>query len=81
MIILVVALLCIGRFSTYRLGVTSLYDYKHHNNYELNKMLMMVHAKCPDITRLYELSERSVNNWPLTVIEISSNPGQHELRK
>lgn len=79
--VLVVVLLGLGRFNSHRLGAGILYDYKHHNNFELNKLLMMVNTKCPDITRLYELSERSVNNWPLTVIEISSNPGQHELCK
>ena len=57
------------------------YEYKHHNNQELNEFLQDVNRKCPDITRLYELTERSVNGWPLTVIELSNNPGQHELRE
>lgn len=57
------------------------YEYKHHNNQELNYLLQNIHLKYPSITRLYQLSERSVNGWPLTVIEISANPGQHELRK
>src|SRR5207248_4570071 len=53
--------------------------FKHHDNQELNQLLQAVNQKCPDITRLYELSERSVNGWPLTVIEFSDNPGRHEL--
>jgi len=57
------------------------YEYKHHNNQELNEFLQDVNRKCPDITRLYELTERSVNGWPLTVIELSTNPGQHQLRE
>ncbi|XP_027196316.2 carboxypeptidase E-like [Dermatophagoides pteronyssinus] len=57
------------------------FEYKHHNNEELNQLLQDIHHKCPSITRLYELSEKSVNGWPLTVIEISTNPGEHELLK
>jgi carboxypeptidase E len=53
--------------------------FKHHNNRELNELLQEVHRSCPTITRLYELSERSVKGWPLTVIELSDNPGQHEF--
>jgi hypothetical protein len=55
--------------------------FKHHNNRELNELLQEVHRSCPTITRLYELSERSVKGWPLTVIELSDNPGQHEFCK
>lgn len=54
------------------------FEFKHHDNKELNEVLQEVNSKCPDITRLYELSERSVTGWPLTVIEISDKPGQHE---
>lgn len=56
-------------------------EFKHHDNKELNEVLQRVNKVCPNITRLYELSERSVAGWPLTVIEISDQPGQHELRK
>lgn len=54
------------------------YVFKHHNNRELNEFLNQVNHKCPEITRVYELSRPSVRGWPLTVIEISDNPGQHE---
>ena len=37
--------------------------------------------RCPDITRLYTLSEPSVNGIPLYVLEITDNPGKHELSK
>lgn len=57
------------------------YEYEHHNNLELNVFLQKVSAKCPAISRLYQLSEKSVSGWPLTVIELSSNPGEHQLRK
>jgi len=55
------------------------YRVKHHNNQELNDVLQAVHKRCPTITRLYELTERSVNGWPLTVIELSDNPGDHDF--
>ncbi|KAI1291850.1 Carboxypeptidase E [Halotydeus destructor] len=54
------------------------FEFKHHGNKELNDVLQKVNSQCPDITRLYELSERSVTGWPLTVIEISDKPGEHE---
>jgi len=54
------------------------FQWKHHDNKELNEVLQAIHRQCPSITRLYELSHRSVNGWPLTVIEISDQPGQHE---
>ncbi len=56
-------------------------DFKHHNNTELASVLQHVHNKCPDITRLYTLSETSVNGIPLYGLEITDNPGKHELSK
>lgn len=38
-------------------------------------------ARCPEITRIYNLSEPSVRNRSLTVIEFSDNPGTHEIGK
>lgn len=58
-----------------------IYQWKHHDNKELNELLQAVHLKCPNITRLYELNERSVKGWPLTVIEFTDYPGKHEFRK
>ncbi len=60
---------------------SEIYDWKHHDNRELNELLQKVNDQCPSITRLYELNERSVKGWPLTVIEITDFPGQHETRK
>ena len=57
------------------------YQFKHHNNEELLKLLQNVHLKCPDITRLYTLSETSVNGYPLMFIEFSTHPGYHYFRK
>ena len=61
-------------------GITSLTDqsFTHLNNAELQEFLVKVHRKCPNITRIYELNQRSVKGWPLVVMEISRNPGKHE---
>lgn len=50
----------------------------HLNNAELQEYLLKVHQQCPDITRVYELSQLSVKGWPLVVIEFTSNPGKHQ---
>merc|ERR1712018_223289 len=54
-------------------------EFKHHNNTEMAAVLQQVHNSCPDITRLYTLSEPSVNGIPLYVLEITDHPGKHEL--
>merc|ERR1711997_613323 len=54
-------------------------EFKHHNNTEMAAVLQQVHNRCPDITRLYTLSEPSVNGIPLYVLEITDHPGKHEL--
>jgi len=53
-------------------------EFKHHNNTELAEVLQQVHNRCPYITRLYTLSEQSVNGVPLYVLEITDHPGKHE---
>jgi len=54
-------------------------EFKHHNNTELAAVLQQVHNRCPDITRLYTLSEPSAMGVPLSVLEFSDQPGRHEL--
>jgi len=61
------------------LGVQAEVEFKHHNNTEMAAVLQQVHNRCPDITRLYTLSEPSVNGIPLYVLEFTDNPGKHEL--
>lgn len=68
-------------FCLLALQATFGYEFKHHNNEEMVQELMNVHAKCPNITRVYTLSERSVRGVPLYVIEFSTRPGRHELSK
>ncbi|XP_044735136.1 carboxypeptidase E-like [Chrysoperla carnea] len=62
-------------------NVNSAFEFKHHNNEELVQVLMDVHAKCSNITRVYTLDEKSVRGVPLYVIEFSLRPGHHELMK
>merc|ERR1711936_13122 len=50
-----------------------------HANTQLAALLQQVHNKCPDVTRLYTLSEPSVMGVPLYVLEFSDKPGHHEL--
>lgn len=54
------------------------FAWKHHDNMELNQILQRVAHECGPIASIYELSERSVNGWPLTVLELSDRPGVHE---
>jgi len=55
------------------------FKWKHHNNTELRQVLEEVHKKCPNITRIYPLEFTSVKGEPLVVIELSDNPGKHEI--
>ncbi|KAG0715085.1 Carboxypeptidase E [Chionoecetes opilio] len=54
------------------------FEWKHHNNQELEATLRQVVSRCRDVARLYALTEPSVRNVPLWVLELSDNPGQHE---
>lgn len=54
-------------------------EFRHHNNEEIQHILASIHARCPNITRIYTLSERSVRGLPLYVIEFSTTPGYHQL--
>ncbi|XP_072384929.1 carboxypeptidase E-like isoform X1 [Diabrotica undecimpunctata] len=57
------------------------FEFKHHNNDDLVAVLQDVNARCPNITRIYTLSENSVLGLPLYFIEFSTNPGRHEILK
>merc|ERR1712223_1757012 len=66
-------------FGAFLACVTAEVEFKHHNNTEMAAVLQQVHNRCPDMTRLYTLSEPSVNGIPLYVLEITDHPGKHEL--
>lgn len=54
-------------------------DFRHHDNEEIPRVLASIHGRCPNITRVYTLSERSVQGVPLYVIEFSTTPGYHQI--
>ena len=51
----------------------------HHNTQEMLDVLDRVHAKCPEITHIYDLPLKSVGKRPLRVIVFSDHPKRHEL--
>lgn len=54
-------------------------EFTHHNNTMMAAVLQQIHNRCPDVSRLYTLSEPSVRGVPLYVLEFSDMPGRHEL--
>ncbi|KAK2896530.1 hypothetical protein QQF64_005969 [Cirrhinus molitorella] len=53
-------------------------DFRHHNYNEMRKLMKSVNDECPNITRIYTIG-RSYTGLKLYVMEISDNPGKHEL--
>ncbi|XP_065120059.2 probable carboxypeptidase X1 isoform X1 [Paramisgurnus dabryanus] len=53
-------------------------DFRHHNYKEMRKLMKSVNEMCPDITRIYSIG-KSYMGLKLYVMEISDNPGKHEL--
>ncbi|XP_048159700.1 probable carboxypeptidase X1 [Corvus hawaiiensis] len=53
-------------------------DFRHHNYKEMRKLMRRVSEECPDITRVYSIGQSS-RGLRLYVMEISDNPGQHEV--
>uniref|UniRef100_A0A665WKL9 Probable carboxypeptidase X1 n=1 Tax=Echeneis naucrates TaxID=173247 RepID=A0A665WKL9_ECHNA len=53
-------------------------DFRHHNYKEMRKLMKSVTEECPDITRIYTIG-KSYTGFKLYVMEISDNPGKHEL--
>ncbi|XP_053735240.1 probable carboxypeptidase X1 [Synchiropus splendidus] len=53
-------------------------DFRHHNYTEMRKLMKSVTEQCPDIMRVYSIG-KSYKGLKLYVMEISDNPGKHEL--
>lgn len=53
-------------------------DFQHHNNEELLSLMRLYAENYPQITRLYSIGQ-STRGTELFVVEISDNPGVHEL--
>lgn len=60
------------------IGVSRAFDFVHHDQAALLRVISDTHEKCPDITSLYLLSRRSNNGHVLQVIVFGKNPDQHE---
>ncbi|XP_015114508.1 carboxypeptidase D [Diachasma alloeum] len=54
--------------------------FKHHNYTEMEAFLMQLSGNYPSITRLYSVG-RSVENRELYVLEITEDPGKHDINK
>lgn len=54
------------------------YQWEHHDQEDLYQILIDTNEECPEITRIYSAG-RSVEEEDLWVIEISDNPGKHEV--
>lgn len=63
------------------IAASSGFEFKHHDNQELLQVLQDVNMRCPNISRIYTLSETSVLDVPLYVIEFSTKPGHHQICK
>ncbi len=55
-------------------------EFKHHNQEEMEDYMGDIAKRCPKITRLYNIGE-SMDGRKLIVMEMTTNPGVHELLK
>ncbi|XP_060884337.1 inactive carboxypeptidase-like protein X2 [Labrus mixtus] len=53
-------------------------DFRHHSYKEMRQLMKVVNEMCPNITRIYNIG-KSHSGLKLYAIEISDNPGEHEL--
>ncbi|XP_030915743.1 inactive carboxypeptidase-like protein X2 [Geospiza fortis] len=53
-------------------------DFKHHNYKEMRQLMKTVNKMCPNITRIYNIG-KSHQGLKLYAVEISDNPGEHEV--
>uniref|UniRef100_A0AAX7VHL6 F5/8 type C domain-containing protein n=1 Tax=Astatotilapia calliptera TaxID=8154 RepID=A0AAX7VHL6_ASTCA len=65
-------------FGCYLIKSKDKLDFRHHNYKEMRKLMKSVQEECPDITRIYSIG-KSYMGLKLYVMEISDNPGKHEL--
>ncbi|XP_005994602.1 inactive carboxypeptidase-like protein X2 isoform X2 [Latimeria chalumnae] len=53
-------------------------DFRHHNYKEMRQLMKLVNEMCPNITRIYNIG-KSHQGLKLYAVEISDNPGEHEV--
>ncbi|XP_054988464.1 probable carboxypeptidase X1 isoform X2 [Sorex araneus] len=60
------------------LGSPDQLHFKHHNYKAMRKLMKQVNEQCPNITRVYSIG-KSYQGLKLYVMEMSDQPGEHEL--
>ncbi|XP_013920407.1 PREDICTED: adipocyte enhancer-binding protein 1 [Thamnophis sirtalis] len=53
-------------------------DFRHHSYKDMRQLMKVVNEECPTITRIYNIG-KSVRGLKIYAMEISDNPGEHEL--
>ncbi|KAM8924373.1 inactive carboxypeptidase-like protein X2 [Pelodytes ibericus] len=53
-------------------------DFRHHNYKEMRQLMKVVNEMCPNITRVYNIG-RSYQGLKIYAMEMSDNPGEHEV--
>ncbi|KFO33065.1 Adipocyte enhancer-binding protein 1 [Fukomys damarensis] len=53
-------------------------DFRHHSYKDMRQLMKLVNEECPTITRTYSLGKSS-RGLKIYAMEISDNPGEHEL--
>ncbi|XP_023694243.1 inactive carboxypeptidase-like protein X2 [Paramormyrops kingsleyae] len=53
-------------------------DFRYHSYKDMAEMMYSIKNECPNITRLYDIGE-SFKGLKIYAMEISDNPGEHEL--
>ncbi|XP_058152686.1 adipocyte enhancer-binding protein 1 [Dasypus novemcinctus] len=53
-------------------------DFRHHSYKDMRQLMKVVNEECPTITRTYSLG-KSARGLKIYAMEISDNPGDHEL--
>ncbi|XP_068161304.1 inactive carboxypeptidase-like protein X2 isoform X2 [Antennarius striatus] len=53
-------------------------DFRHHSYKDMRQLMKVVNEMCPNITRIYNIG-KSHSGLKLYAIEISDNPGEHEV--
>ncbi|MEJ1274413.1 hypothetical protein NN561_005297 [Cricetulus griseus] len=58
--------------------ITDNLDFRHHSYKDMRQLMKVVNEECPTITRTYSLGKSS-RGLKIYAMEISDNPGEHEL--
>ncbi|XP_066495323.1 adipocyte enhancer-binding protein 1 isoform X2 [Tiliqua scincoides] len=53
-------------------------DFRHHSYKDMRQLMKVVNEECPTITRIYNIGKSS-RGLKIYAMEISDNPGEHEL--